>query len=195
MKLAAAAAAAGVPVLYYITPQVWAWGAGRLAELARIVTRAATHSSVRGIAAPLARHQRDVRGPSAARSNRRDAGSRGGASRPRTRRGRHRARALSGKSRAGDRATPRCVRSHCTAPRARAAWTPRGRQRGSDGQHRSCALSIPASSVGFLHRACAPQTPRYARVARRRSKQRSRVVRWPSRTRRARGRTLSRDAW
>ena len=41
MKLASAAAAAGVPVLYYITPQVWAWGAGRLAELARIVTRAA----------------------------------------------------------------------------------------------------------------------------------------------------------
>ena len=41
MKVAAAAAAAGVPVLYYITPQVWAWGAGRLAELARIVTRAA----------------------------------------------------------------------------------------------------------------------------------------------------------
>jgi len=42
MKLAAAAAAAGVPVLYYITPQVWAWGAGRLAELSRIITRAAT---------------------------------------------------------------------------------------------------------------------------------------------------------
>ena len=41
MKLGAAAAAAGVPVLYYITPQVWAWGAGRLAELSRIVTRAA----------------------------------------------------------------------------------------------------------------------------------------------------------
>jgi lipid-A-disaccharide synthase len=41
MKLAAAAAAAGVPVLYYITPQVWAWGAGRLSELSRIVTRAA----------------------------------------------------------------------------------------------------------------------------------------------------------
>ena len=36
------ASAAGVPVLYYITPQVWAWGAGRLSELARIVTRAAT---------------------------------------------------------------------------------------------------------------------------------------------------------
>ena len=41
MKLAAEATAAGVPVLYYITPQVWAWGAGRLSELARTVTRAA----------------------------------------------------------------------------------------------------------------------------------------------------------
>jgi lipid-A-disaccharide synthase len=41
MKVAAAAREAGVPVLYYITPQVWAWGAGRLAEMARLVTRAA----------------------------------------------------------------------------------------------------------------------------------------------------------
>ena len=41
MKLAAAAARAGVPVLYYITPQVWAWGAKRIPKLARIVTRAA----------------------------------------------------------------------------------------------------------------------------------------------------------
>src|SRR5262245_28292664 len=41
MKVAAAANAAGVPVLYYITPQVWAWGAGRLAELAKTVTKAA----------------------------------------------------------------------------------------------------------------------------------------------------------
>jgi lipid-A-disaccharide synthase len=41
MKVAAAATAAGVPVLYYITPQVWAWGAGRLSELARTITRAA----------------------------------------------------------------------------------------------------------------------------------------------------------
>jgi lipid-A-disaccharide synthase len=41
MKVAAAAAAAGVPVLYYITPQVWAWGAKRLSELARTVTKAA----------------------------------------------------------------------------------------------------------------------------------------------------------
>ncbi len=41
MKVAADAARVGVPVLYFITPQVWAWGAGRLAELARTVTQAA----------------------------------------------------------------------------------------------------------------------------------------------------------
>jgi lipid-A-disaccharide synthase len=41
MKVAAAAAAAGVPVLYYITPQVWAWGAKRLTELSRTITKAA----------------------------------------------------------------------------------------------------------------------------------------------------------
>ena len=41
MRVAAAAKAAGVPVLYYVTPQVWAWGAGRIPKLARLVTRAA----------------------------------------------------------------------------------------------------------------------------------------------------------
>jgi lipid-A-disaccharide synthase len=41
MKIAASAKEAGVPVLYYITPQVWAWGAKRLAELARTITKAA----------------------------------------------------------------------------------------------------------------------------------------------------------
>jgi lipid-A-disaccharide synthase len=41
MKIAEAATAAGVPVLYYITPQVWAWGADRLARLSRTVTKAA----------------------------------------------------------------------------------------------------------------------------------------------------------
>ncbi len=41
MKIAAAATAAGVPVLYYITPQVWAWGSNRLERLARTVTKAA----------------------------------------------------------------------------------------------------------------------------------------------------------
>jgi lipid-A-disaccharide synthase len=41
MKVAAAARSANVPVLYYVTPQVWAWGANRLSALARTVTRAA----------------------------------------------------------------------------------------------------------------------------------------------------------
>jgi lipid-A-disaccharide synthase len=41
LKVAAAARAAGVPVLYYITPQVWAWGAGRLATLSSRITKAA----------------------------------------------------------------------------------------------------------------------------------------------------------
>ncbi|MEO8195037.1 MAG: lipid-A-disaccharide synthase [Gemmatimonadales bacterium] len=41
MKAAEAAAEAGIPVLYYVTPQVWAWGAGRIPKLARIVTKAA----------------------------------------------------------------------------------------------------------------------------------------------------------
>ncbi|MDQ4079464.1 MAG: lipid-A-disaccharide synthase, partial [Gemmatimonadota bacterium] len=41
MRVAEAARAQGIPVLYYITPQVWAWGAGRLEKLARLITKAA----------------------------------------------------------------------------------------------------------------------------------------------------------
>ncbi|MFL5561302.1 MAG: lipid-A-disaccharide synthase [Gemmatimonadaceae bacterium] len=41
LKLASAAKDAGVPVLYYVTPQVWAWGAARLAKIAELVTKAA----------------------------------------------------------------------------------------------------------------------------------------------------------
>ena len=41
MKVAAAAKRCGVPVLYYVTPQVWAWGAGRIPKLAELVTKAA----------------------------------------------------------------------------------------------------------------------------------------------------------
>lgn len=41
MRVAESAQRAGVPVLYYITPQVWAWGAGRLAKLSHLITRAA----------------------------------------------------------------------------------------------------------------------------------------------------------
>lgn len=41
MMVASASAEIGVPVLYYITPQVWAWRMGRVAKLARTVTKAA----------------------------------------------------------------------------------------------------------------------------------------------------------
>ena len=41
MRVAADAHAAKVPVLYYITPQVWAWRAGRKSAMARVITRAA----------------------------------------------------------------------------------------------------------------------------------------------------------
>lgn len=41
LKVAEVAKRAGVPVLYYITPQVWAWGADRLPKLAQLVTKAA----------------------------------------------------------------------------------------------------------------------------------------------------------
>jgi lipid-A-disaccharide synthase len=41
LRLAAAAREAGVPVVYYITPQVWAWGANRLSKMAQLITRAA----------------------------------------------------------------------------------------------------------------------------------------------------------
>ena len=41
MRLAAEAKRAGVPVLYFITPQVWASRKGRLTTMARVITRAA----------------------------------------------------------------------------------------------------------------------------------------------------------
>jgi lipid-A-disaccharide synthase len=41
MFVAGAAKDTGVPVMYYITPQVWAWRAGRLDTLAKTVTMAA----------------------------------------------------------------------------------------------------------------------------------------------------------
>src|ERR1051325_1341393 len=41
MRVAEAAAEAGVPVLYFIVPQVWAWGAERLHKMARWLKKAA----------------------------------------------------------------------------------------------------------------------------------------------------------
>jgi len=39
IRLAARAKRAGIPVLWYISPQVWAWGKGRIATLAKVVDR------------------------------------------------------------------------------------------------------------------------------------------------------------
>ena len=41
MRVARVAKGLGVPVLYYITPQVWAWRQGRIAEIARLADRVA----------------------------------------------------------------------------------------------------------------------------------------------------------
>jgi len=41
LRLARVARAAGVPVLYYIGPQVWAWRGGRVRKIARLVDRLA----------------------------------------------------------------------------------------------------------------------------------------------------------
>lgn len=41
MKVARAAHEANVPVLYYVAPQVWAWGANRISKLAEYVTKTA----------------------------------------------------------------------------------------------------------------------------------------------------------
>jgi len=39
LRLAARARAAGVPVLYFVSPQVWAWRRGRVRQMARLVDR------------------------------------------------------------------------------------------------------------------------------------------------------------
>lgn len=41
LRVAAAAARAGVPVLYYVAPQLWAWGERRVHQMARTVSRLA----------------------------------------------------------------------------------------------------------------------------------------------------------
>lgn len=41
LRVAEAARKAGVPVLYYIAPQLWAWGAGRVSRMARDVSHVA----------------------------------------------------------------------------------------------------------------------------------------------------------
>jgi lipid-A-disaccharide synthase len=134
MKIAAAAHAAGVPVLYYITPQVWAWGAKRLRELARTITKAAVilpfeEALLRehGIDATFVGH------PLLDRA--RAARPRRSAPHARRRRQRTTARAVSGEPRPGDRTPPRSVRrdgARAATPRSR---TQGGRERRTARRH------------------------------------------------------------
>ncbi len=80
LKLASAAKALGIPVLYYVTPQVWAWGAGRLTKIAEVVSKAAPilpfeekllrdHGiDAEFVGHPLLDHARDLPSREAARS-------------------------------------------------------------------------------------------------------------------------------
>ncbi len=63
LRVAAAAARAGVPVLYYIAPQLWAWGEKRVRQMARTVSRLAVilpfeeqFFSARGVRATFVGH-------------------------------------------------------------------------------------------------------------------------------------------
>ena len=131
MKVAELAAAAGVPVLYYITPQVWASRAGRLKKLARTVTKAAVILPFEEALLRDERHRRDVRRPSAARPVRVAARSRRSAPHTRHRSVGATARALSRQSSAGDRTSSRSVRrDRARAPAARSG-APGRRERGA----------------------------------------------------------------
>ncbi len=63
LRVAAAAKQAGVPVLYYIAPQLWAWRPGRAAQLKTVINRLAVilpfekpYFAARGIAADFVGH-------------------------------------------------------------------------------------------------------------------------------------------
>jgi lipid-A-disaccharide synthase len=74
LRVAAAAHRAGVPVLYYIAPQLWAWGERRVHQLARTVARLAVilpfeeqFFSSRGVTTTFVGHPLMDRPPLAAR--------------------------------------------------------------------------------------------------------------------------------
>jgi lipid-A-disaccharide synthase len=74
LRAAAAAADAGVPVLYYIAPQMWAWGAGRVRKLLRVQQLAVilpfeeAFFRERGVAATFVGHPLKDRPPPAPRA-------------------------------------------------------------------------------------------------------------------------------
>lgn len=79
LRAAAAAAAAGIPVLYYIAPQMWAWGQNRVRKLAPIKQLAVilpfeeTFFRDRGVAATFVGHPLKDRPPPPARLDARHA--------------------------------------------------------------------------------------------------------------------------
>jgi hypothetical protein len=196
LRVAAEARRAGVPVLYFITPQVWAWRRHRLRGMARVITRAAVilpfeEKLLRGagIDAAFVGHPLLDRA-TALPDDPAEAAARLGLE------GRGPLLALfPGKPRAGDRATPRRVRRDGAAPRTGRAGAARGGERGAHGAHRPGALPVPARRRRARSCCCGPRPPRCARAARRRSKRRWPGARSSSRTARAGGRTRSRGAW
>lgn len=74
LRAAAAASAAGIPVLYYIAPQMWAWGAGRVRrlkavrQLAVILPFEEAFFRERGIAATFVGHPLKDRPPPPSRT-------------------------------------------------------------------------------------------------------------------------------
>jgi lipid-A-disaccharide synthase len=79
LRAAAAAAAAGIPVLYYIAPQMWAWGQNRVRKLAPVKRLAVilpfeeTFFRDRGVAATFVGHPLKDRPPPPARVDARHA--------------------------------------------------------------------------------------------------------------------------
>src|SRR5213080_4507661 len=125
LRVAAEAAAAGIPVLYYIAPQMWAWAPGRVRKLAAVRRLAVilpfeeAFFRERGVAATFvtSAQRPDAAAPA------------GGCPAPsRTRPRAARARPLSGEPRAGSEATLAGV-PRCGGPRPGRAPRRTGRRR------------------------------------------------------------------
>ena len=178
LKVGAAAKAAGVPVLYFVTPQVWASRAGRMKSMARVITKAAVILPFEEELLRAQRRRGHVRRPSAARPRARDARIArrpgGGSAFPPERE----VLALFPGSRAGE--IKRLLADFLAVARELERRRPglaRGRQRRAVGAARSGA-SCPISWCGpRASTFSARPTSRSARAARRRSRRPSRAAR------------------
>ena len=148
LRLARVAKRAGVPVLYYIGPQVWAWRRGRVRQIARLVDRLAVVFPFEpGLYAHRLAGGR-VRRPPAARPHDGDPGPRGDAAPARARSGAAHGPAAARQPGEGDRLHPAAAarrgprarrhrsvpvparaRAHARSPGPRGAGAGRGRPR------------------------------------------------------------------